>query len=158
MGYIILDLFLRFTGTFIAIYGFAIVQETPKKYVMRAAFVGAISGLTYWCASYAGAGDVLASFCSAFIAAMMSHLFARMFKVPVTLFLVAGILPTVPGAGMYRTVSSFIAENDSMTMFHLTQTLQIAGVIALAVFIVDSLFGAPQSSFTLLESINREDE
>lgn len=158
MGNTIFDLFVRFIGTFIAIYGFAIVQETPRKYVVRAAFVGGISGLTYWCAAYVGAGDVLAAFCSAFIAAMMSHLFARMFKVPVTLFLVAGILPTVPGAGMYRTVSSFITENDSMTMYYLTQTLQIAGVIALAVFIVDSLFGAPQSNFSLLEPITRKDE
>ena len=149
------DLFIRFFGTFIAIYGFAIVQETPKKYLLKAAFIGGISGFVYWSAVAAGAGDVMASFVSAFVAAMFSHIYARLYKVPVTIFLVAGILPTVPGAGMYRTVSNFIAENEEMTVFYLTQTLQVAGVIALAVFIVDSLFGGPH--FSLLEAIEEKD-
>lgn len=156
MSLSIYDLFLRFLGTFIAIYGFAVVQETPKKYLWKAAFVGGISGLVYWIAIAYEAGDVMASFISALVAAMMSHAYARIYKVPVTLFLVAGILPTVPGAGMYRTVSSFMAENDAMTMYYLTQTLQIAGVIAIAVFVVDSLFGG--THFSLLEAMTKKEE
>lgn len=141
MGETILDLLIRTVGSFLAIYGFAVVQETPRKYVMQAALVGGISGLVYWLTVNLGAGDVFASFCSAFVAALLSHIFARTYKVPTTLFLIAGALPTVPGAGMYRTVYYFIAKNDTLTMYYLTQTLLIAGVIALALFIVDSLFG-----------------
>lgn len=141
MGDTILDLFIRFVGSFIAIYGFAVVQETPRKYVYRAAFVGGVSGLAYWVTIQFGAGDVFASFCSALVAAIMSHVFARIYKVPTTLFLIAGALPTVPGAGMYRTVYNFIAKNDTLTMYYLTQTLQIAGAITVALFIVDSMFG-----------------
>lgn len=153
-----MDLIIRFLGTFIAIYGFAVVQETPKRYLVRAALVGAISGVIYWVSIKWGAGEVSAAFYSAIMAAMLSHIFARVYKVPVTLFLVAGILPTVPGAGMYRTVSNFIAENDTLTMINLTQTLQTAGVIALAIFIVDSLFGVSRKNVSILESEIGEEE
>lgn len=141
MGEIVFDLFIRFVGSFIAIYGFAVVQETPKKYVYRAAFVGGVSGLAYWLTIQFGAGDVFASFCSALVAAVLSNVFARIYKVPATLFIIAGALPTVPGAGMYRTVYNFIAKNDTLTMYYLTQTLKIAAAITLALFVVDSAFG-----------------
>ncbi len=157
MNIIILKLLIKFACTFLAILGFAVVLEVPKKYALNAAFIGGVGGLTYWFAVETGAGDILASFLSALLAAMMSHVFARINKVPVTTFLVGGVIPVVPGAGMYRTVSSFIAENDAMTSYYLSQTIQAAAVIALAIFIVDSLFGSPQTSFVLLEKNEQED-
>ena len=54
--------------------------------------------------------------------------------------LIAGILPTVPGAGMYRTVYYILLNNRANASYYLIQTLEIAGVIALAIFIVDALF------------------
>ena len=72
--------------------------------------------------------------------ALMSHTFARIFKAPVTIFLIAGILPTVPGAGMYRIVYYLIANDNARSNYYLIQTLEVAGVIALAIFITDTLF------------------
>ena len=157
MSNIVLKLLIKFACTFLAILGFAVVLEVPKKHAMNAAFIGGVGGLTYWFAVETGAGDILASFVSALLAAMLSHVFARINKVPVTTFLVGGVIPVVPGAGMYRTVSAFITENDEMTLYYLMQTLQAAGVIALAIFIVDSLFGSPQTSFVLLEKNEQEE-
>jgi uncharacterized membrane protein YjjB (DUF3815 family) len=70
----------------------------------------------------------------------MAHLFARIFKAPVTVFLIAGILPTVPGAGMYRIAYSIVANDRAGCAYYLLQTLEIAGMIALAIFIVDAIF------------------
>ena len=83
---------------------------------------------------------VAASFLSALVISLLAHTFARIFKAPVTVFLIPGILPTVPGAGMYRTVYYIITDNRAQSSYYLMQTLEIAGVIALAIFIVDSLF------------------
>ena len=71
---------------------------------------------------------------------LLAHIFARIFKAPVTVFLIAGILPTVPGAGMYRAVYYIIADDRARSSYYLIQTLEIAGVIALAIFIVDAVF------------------
>ena len=157
MSNIVFNLLIKIAGTFLAIFGFAIVLEVPKKHALNAAFIGGVGGLAYWFSIENGAGDILASFFSALLAAMLSHVFARINKVPVTTFLVGGVIPVVPGAGMYRTVSSFIAENEAMTTYYLSQTIQAAAVIALAIFIVDSLFGSPQTSFVLLEKNEQED-
>lgn len=125
-------------GAFLAIVGFAIDIETPKHYIIRSGIVGGISGFVYLFGEKIGMGVVGASFVSALAVAIVSHYFARKYKTPVTVFLVAGFLITVPGSGMYRIVSSFMEKDNAMTSFYLSQTLQVAGVIALAIFIVDA--------------------
>lgn len=132
---------VRIFGAFLAIYSFAYLIETPKRYVLRAGLVGAFASLVYNVGVNVELGEVLASFLSALAVAFLSHTFARIFKAPVTLFLIAGILPTVPGTGMYQTVHYIIEGNQEMTAYYLTQTLEIAGVIALAIFIMDTVFG-----------------
>lgn len=127
-------------GSFIAVYGFAILLETPKKYLPHAGVIGAIGGLVYLLSLQFSADVVRASFFSALAIALTSHTFARVFKAPVTIFLVAGMLPTVPGAGMYKIVYYIIAGNQKQSGYYFIQTLEIAGMMALAIFIVDTLF------------------
>lgn len=70
---------------------------------------------------------------------VFSHVEARRLKAPVTVFLIGGILPMVPGAGMYRTAYSIIAEDAERAYMHLQETLLIAGAIAVAIFMTDSI-------------------
>lgn len=135
-----LTMAIRTAGAFLAIYAFSILMDTPRKYVLRAGIVGAIGGFVYLVSVQAGLGDVASSFLSSFAAALVSHTFARIFKTPVTLFLVAGILPIVPGAGMYRTVHFILARDEAQAVHYLVQTIEIAGVIALAIFVMDTIF------------------
>ena len=127
-------------GLFIAMIGFAITSETPKKYLLITALVGTASGFIYLFSIHAGIGTVLSSFFSALTAAFISHVFARLFKAPVTLFLIAGILPTVPGGGMFRIVAGVLDGASSQVFESFIVTLEIAGVIALAIFLMDALF------------------
>ena len=121
-----MTLILGIAGSFIAITGFAVLLETPRKYVPLAGLVGAIGGGIYLYCTQKEMDVVLASFLSALA--------------PVTVFLIAGILPTVPGAGMYRIVYYIIENDREMCGYYLIQTLEIAGMIALAIFIMDTVF------------------
>ena len=126
-------------GIAIAILGFAVVIETPQKHLISAATVGIANGAVYLLCIELGSNTILASFLAALTAALISHIYARIFKAPVTLFLITGILPTVPGGGMYRIVANIL--DDSPEVFnYLIETLEIAGVIALAIFMVDAAF------------------
>lgn len=127
-------------GTFIAILSFAVLLEIPKRYLVPTAVVGAVGGFVYLLGVKMELGVVMSSFLSALCVALLSHVFARIYKAPVTLFLIAGILPTVPGGGMYQIVTHIINGSPSQSMLYLVQTLEIAGVIALAIFVVDSVF------------------
>ena len=135
-----IELFLVTAGCFLAVVGFAILVETPGKYLLQAGFAGACGGWVYFFGMQKGLDTVPACFLSALVISLLSHIFARIFKAPVTVFLIAGILPTVPGAGMYRAVYYIITDDRARSSYYLIQTLEIAGVIALAVFIVDAVF------------------
>ena len=139
-----LSMIVKILGAFLSIFAFSVYLETPKKHIFKAGLVVAIGGFVYLAALQLHGGDVLASFLSALAVSLVSHIFARIFKTPVTLFLVAGILPTVPGAGMYRTVHHLLIEDEAKAAYYMIQTLEIAGAIALAIFLVDSVFRAAQ--------------
>lgn len=128
-------------GCFVAVFCFALLMECPRRYLPLAGLAGAVGGWVYLASVEMGMGTVTASFLSAFSIALISHVFARLFAAPVTLFLIPGIFPTVPGAGMYRIVYYLIAGENELSSFYLVQTLEIAGSIALAIFIMDTIFG-----------------
>lgn len=131
---------IRVIGAFLAIYAFAVILETPKKYLWCAGTVSAVGWFVYLLSQQMGTDDVMATFLSATAISIVSHIFARVFRAPVTVFLVAGILPTVPGAGMYRIAASFIAGDSAMAAQNLITTLELAGVIAMGIFLVDAIF------------------
>lgn len=139
-----ISIWIKILGVFLSILSFSVYVETPKKHLLKAGLVGAIGGFIYVLVMYLESGEVMATFCSALVVALISHIFARVFKTPVTLFLIAGILPTVPGAGMYQIVHYILLKDEGMASYYMIQTLQIAGAIALAIFLVDSVFRAAQ--------------
>ncbi len=131
---------IQVIGTFAAVMSVAITLGVPKKFLWYAGLVGAVGWLVYLLLGAAGASTVASMFVAALAVAMISHIFARIKKTPVTLFLIAGILPLVPGVGMYRIVYNLITSNNSLAGYYFSETMQIAGMIALAIFIMDTLF------------------
>ena len=65
---------------------------------------------------------------------------ARKMKTPVTVFLLGGILPLVPGRQIYQMVYYLIAQQNTLSANNLILTLNIAGAIALAIFLADTIF------------------
>lgn len=131
---------IQVIGSFSAVMSVAITLGVPKKFLWHAGLVGAVGWLVYLLLGAMGASTVTSMFFAALAVAMISHLFARLKKTPVTLFLIAGILPLVPGVGMYRIVYNLITNNNSLAAYYFSETMQIAGMIALAIFIMDTVF------------------
>lgn len=131
---------IQVIGTFAAVMSVAITLGVPKKFLWYAGLVGAVGWLVYLLLGAAGTSTVASMFVAALAVAMISHIFARIKKTPVTLFLIAGILPLVPGVGMYRIVYNLITSNNTLAGYYFSETMQIAGMIALAIFIMDTLF------------------
>lgn len=131
---------IQVLAAFLAITAFSIVLYTSKKHVVFCGIAGALGWFTYLVLEPLGMGVVLRNFFAALVVAFLAHIFARTLKAPVTIFLATGILPEVPGAGMYQIAYQMFIGDHEMTSFYLIQTIQIAGVIALAVFLTDSFF------------------
>lgn len=127
-------------GAFISTVAFSIFLRVPRKYMPYVGIGGALGWFLYLLLNMKGCVPVFSTFVAASAVALISHTFARCWKAPVTIFLISGILPLVPGLGMYRTVYQLIKSNGMMSSYYLAQTLQMAGVIAIAIFIMDSIF------------------
>ena len=135
-----IEIGIKTIGFFIAVFSFSMLINSPKKYLIWAGISGAAAGFIYMICMEAGWNAVISSFWSALAAGLISHIFARALKAPVTIFLIGGILPTVPGNGIYQIMNYVLRNDRSMASFYLTQTLEIAGAIALAIFLMDTLF------------------
>ncbi len=135
---------LQICGAFLAIFAFSVVMEAPKRYLPYCGLVGAAGWFVYL-TTVRAFGIVTANFFGALVIAIISHVFARIFKAPVTVFLIPGILTIVPGAALYRAVYQFLLGARAMASAYLLETIQIAGAIALAIFLVDSFFSIFQA-------------
>ena len=134
------EIVIQGAAAFLAVFGFSLLLDVPKKFLFYSGAAGGVGWLAYFMAIRCGQSPVMAAFLSSLSAAILSHLFARRLKAPVTIFLVGGILPTVPGASVYRCVYYIIQGRGALSSHYLAQTIQIAGAMALAIFIVDSAF------------------
>lgn len=134
---------LQIAGAFLAILAFSVVLEAPKRYLPYCGLVGAAGWFAYL-VTVDRFGIVMANFWGALIISLISHIFARIFKAPVTVFLIPGILTIVPGAALYRAVYQLFLGTRALASVYLMETIQIAGVIALAIFLIDSLFSILQ--------------
>ncbi|MDO5713187.1 MAG: threonine/serine exporter family protein [Tissierellia bacterium] len=123
----------------IATSGFAVQFNAPKRTLIPASLGGGISWVIYDSVLDSGSNFILAGFIAAFIVGTIGEFSARKFHCPATLFILPGLIPLVPGAGMYYTMSHLIEQNyelftkTSVETFFTAASLSV-GVVASSVF------------------------
>lgn len=132
-------MFWAFLFAFFSTVGFSILFHVPKKLLAAAGLVGALGWLTYTYVIVSGSGNILACFVGSCVVALISDLFARVFKDAATIFIIPGILPLVPGAGMYFTMLAILEGDVDKTASVGTETMMMAGSIAVALLVVASV-------------------
>lgn len=134
------EMLLQVVSAFVGVVTLAVLFRVPKRYLVLTGVTGAVGWFVQLTMTELLDNQVFVAFLAAFSVAVLSQIFARISKAPVTLYLVTGILPLVPGIGMYRTVYYLLQGENKQTSHYLAYTLQVAGMIALAIFVVDSFF------------------
>ena len=127
-----------FAAYFVTIF-FAIIFKTSKNQLLISGFVGAVGWWGYLMVIHYDYSIVTGSFIGAFLVSLLANLFSKIRKSPVTIFQIPGIIPLVPGMGMYKTLYAVIEEDYNLVAKHLFETLQIAGSIAVAMMLIFSL-------------------
>ena len=128
-----------FLFAFCSTVGFSILFHVPKKHITSAGLAGALGWLTYTYFITSGSGSVLACFAGSCVVAIISDVFSRAFKDAATIFVIPGILPLVPGAGMYYTMLAILEGNIEKMASTGTETILMAGAIAVALLVVASV-------------------
>ena len=128
---------------------FGILFGIPRKCYLACGATGAVGWLTYQIAVMLGIGAVTAILLAAIPLTLLARIFAVTLKAPVTVFLLCGIFPLVPGAGIYYTAYYFI-QNDNLQMAaSAADTVKTAAALAIGISIVLGLpFPRPKQSQT----------
>ena len=80
-------------------------------------------------------GLFLATTLAAIVLTLLSRMLSIALKMPSTVFIVTGIFPLVPGAGIYHTAYALVSRNMEAFTLRGMQTLALAGAIALGILI-----------------------
>ena len=132
LGELAAQFFLAGAGTL----SFAILFACPKRTLPCCGLVGAMGWLIYEAAVLCGMESFAACLLAVIPLTLLARLFAVTLRAPVTIFLLSGIFPLVPGAGIYYTAYYFIRGNNVLALANGISTFKIAVALAVGIALV----------------------
>lgn len=134
-----MQLFTTGIYAFFSTIGFAVLFNIPRRQLVYAGLSGMLGWLVYTLALSQSQNPILANFFGGLAAGLSGEIFARMRKQPATLFVVPGIIPLVPGYGLYYTMSAIIVKDYQTAVSVGFEASLIAIAIASAIIISTTL-------------------
>jgi uncharacterized membrane protein YjjB (DUF3815 family) len=123
----------------LATYGFGIIFEIRGKNLYYSSVAGGIGWCIHVFSLSFGFSLVLSYFFASVVLTIISEFLARFLKTPVTSILISGLIPLVPGGGVYYTMYYVLERNMEQAIFKGIETLFIAGSLSFGIVVVSSL-------------------
>ncbi|WP_407936236.1 threonine/serine exporter family protein [Litchfieldia alkalitelluris] len=117
--------------SFIASAAFGIIFNAPKNSLIKCGFVGMVGWVLYYYLVELNVDYVFATISASFVIAIFSHIFAKIYKTPMIIFSVAGIIPLVPGGLAYDAMRNFVENDYSEALPLAARAFMISGSIAI---------------------------
>lgn len=144
---------LQVIAAFFATIAFSGFFNVPKEQYLYCGVTGALGWFCYLVVYQHTQSSILASFGATLVLTLVSRFFAVYRKMPVTIFLISGIFPLVPGAGIYYTAYHWIMNENVAALQKGMETAKIAIAIAIGIVLVFSL---PQGLFDVFYKKQKE--
>ncbi len=128
---VLLRLLWEFALSGVGTLCFAVLFGVPKKHWWFCALDGAVGWAVYSALLLAQPSKVTATLLAALPLAMLARIFAIRRRAPATVFLLCGIFPLVPGAGIYYTAYYFMQGQNELCAATGVETLKVAIALAL---------------------------
>lgn len=125
---------------------FALLFGVPRRYYPYCAAIGAV-GWGIYCMLIQTASAALSTFAATVAVILLSRFCAIKERCPVTIFLIAGIIPLVPGAGIYWTAYYIVINELELAVQNGFTAVKVAMAIVLGIVCV---FEIPQKVFLVL--------
>ncbi|MFA9424600.1 MAG: threonine/serine exporter family protein [Sedimentibacter sp.] len=131
----IVKFILEMIYCFIASLFFALIMNAPKKTLLITSLTASLGYLVYILCTEQGFIK-LGFFLGTTIIAFMGEIYARKFKMPATIFIFPGVIPIVPGLGLYQTILAFVQDNVFSALEIGVNTILNIGAMAIAMALV----------------------
>ena len=140
------SLLVQTLAAFIGTTAFAVLFGVPRKQYVAAGIVGALGWLLYLILfRHAGMSAAIATLISTIFIGILSRVFAVVEKCPAAVFLLCGIFPLVPGAGVFWCTYYLISSQFDLSSTAGFTAAKIAIAIVLGIILAMEL---PQRFFS----------
>lgn len=129
----------NFVHAYMSTVGFAIIFNAPKHTLLKSGFAGGLGWTVYTLAMNISDSVVLATFVAAMTVALIGEYLAITDGNPITVYIIPGIIPLVPGFGLYYTMLSVVEKQFDKVADYGSETFLISMAIAGALVIVLSI-------------------
>ena len=128
------NVFIHFIAGFITTFAFAIFFNAPKKSLFSCSMIGAL-GWTVYILSHMVTDIVLSTLFGAICVGLLSTNASKRLFMPATTFIYTGIIPLVPGYGMYHAMQHIVTKQYNIAAKIGIDTVLQAGAIAMGILI-----------------------
>ena len=150
LGRLALQFLLAGAGTL----SFAILFACPRRTLPYCGLVGAVGWLVYEIAELFGMEAFAASLLAVIPLTLLARILAMTLRTPVTVFLLTGIFPLVPGAGIYYSAYYFIQGDNALALANGISTFKIAVALAVGIALASDVLASAISAYTYGKSGN----
>ena len=141
---------IQFIVCTLATLSFALLFGAANSELIYCGLTGAIGWMVYLLCLHLDSGTVIANLVATLALTVIARSIASIRKNPVTVYLISGIFPLVPGAGIYYTSYYFIMNEMNQCSTAGMETVKVAGAIVLGIIFG---FALPQGWFNALQKI-----
>ena len=132
---------VQFVVAMVATISFGITFQVGRRHYWTCGFVGAVGWTIYIaCTTLGSMTAPMATLIATLPLAALSRFFAIRHKAPITVFLLTGIFPLVPGAGIYYPMSIGLSGAVQEALQKGLETAGIAGSLAVGILLVSTVF------------------
>ena len=134
-------------------FSFAYVFHTPYRLCWVSALVGGCGWISYLLFTHNGISATLSCLGASFLLTIVARFSSAVLREPLPIFLIPGIFPLVPGAGIYYTAYYLMLNDLDMATIKGIETFKVAGAIVLGIVFASAF---PQVWFNRLGSFFRK--
>ena len=140
IGEIARNFVINFICPFLGTVAFSVLFNVPKRFYLCCGLTGTAGWMIYLTltAGY-DLSPALASFFGTLAVVLISRILTVRMKCPITIFLISGIIPLVPGAGVYFTAYYLVTNQMALASQRGMEALKIAFAIVLGIVLIVSI-------------------
>ena len=125
-----MTIFSQAITSFLATAAFGILFNAPKESLLKCGLIGMGGWLIYFLLVEYSQDPIVATLAATIFIALLSQEMAKIYKMPVIIFSVAGIIPLVPGGLAYDSMRNIVENNYNEAIALAAKVLMLSGSIA----------------------------
>ncbi len=138
--------------SFIASATFAILFNAPRRTLFICGLVGMVGWIIYFELVLRQYDYVPATLIAAMVISVLCQIFAKLYKTPIIIYSVAGIIPLVPGGLAYDATRKFVENDYSLAVQLAAKALMISGSIAIGLIFSEVLMRISLRGYAYLKN------